>query len=462
MKVKENNILRRGGPVVRPNTAEYTCRENRALGGPLARPYALRLIVLTLVLLAVLGLPKAQAQQDYPYTTDQFPFIQYELNHILYPGGQDALDALFNKMDKAIFEGKGQVNVVHIGGSHIQADMWSDRMRQRLQTFYPGTRGARGLLFPFKMARTNNPYNYLPEYTGNWEACRNVQRKRNCKLGLTGIKVTTYDTLASIKISFRGDDYPQYEFNRVRVFHDLDSTSFSASIANPGVNVQAFVDPVLGFTEYRLDRFVTQLELKIEKTAAPQKQFSLYGISMENDDPGFVYHAIGVNGAATKSYLRCRMFAQHMQAVKPDLVVFSIGINDAHVPSADFSSSRYERNYDTLVSWVRKANPDCAILFTTNNDSYYKRRYPNRNAEKVRRVMKKLGQKHNAVVWDMYGIMGGLGSVKKWIRAGLANPDRIHMLKPGYVLLADLMFNALMQEYDKHLKAQYRTEMQNR
>lgn len=413
-------------------------------------------------LLSVLVAANVVAQADYPYLVDQHDFIRYDLNHLQFPGGEDALDPLYAKMDRLLFEGKGQINVVHIGGSHIQADMWSDRMRQRLQTFFPGVRGARGLLFPFKMAKTNNPYNYFPEWTGKWEACKNIHRNADCTLGLTGMSVTTRDSLATLRISFRGDGYPQYECKRVRVFHDMGPESFSLRIATPGVNAQVRTNEALGYTEFLLDKHVNAIDLEFFKTDVVQTHFTLYGLSLDNDDPGFVYTAIGVNGAATPSYRRCKLFPQHMEAVRPDLIIFSVGINDAHCTTSEFDADYYARNYDTLVDWVRRANPDAAILFTTNNDSYYKRKYPNRNAEKVREVMLSLAQRHRAVVWDMYGVMGGLGSIRTWVQAGLANKDKIHMLKPGYVLLADLMFNALMEPYDAHLRSLHQTDAQHR
>lgn len=396
-------------------------------------------------------------QSDFPYSVEQHSFVKYDLNHLQMPGSSSAYEPLFKKMDRCIFEGKGQVNVVHIGGSHIQADMWSDRMRQRLQTFFPGVQSGRGLIFPFKMAKTNNPWNYVPEWTGQWEACRNVQRKKNCTLGLTGISVTTRDTFTTLKISYRGDNYPRYECNRLRVFHEQGSDTYNVHPALPDTKYRISTNQELGFTEFLLDTLLTEVLLVIEKTDPLQNHFTLYGLALDNEDPGFVYHAIGVNGAATSSYLRCRLFADHMKAVRPDLVVFSIGINDANTTTADFDGRRYERNYDSLVAMVRAANPDAAIMFTTNNDSYYRRRYANKNAYKVRDIMLKLAQKHNGAVWDMFGVMGGLGSIKTWIRAGLANSDRIHLLKPGYVLMADLMFNALMEPYDAHLQQLHRS-----
>jgi len=331
--------------------------------------------------------------------------------------------------------------------------MWSDRMRQRLQHFFPGTEATRGLIFPFVMARTNNPYNYQTEYSGNWESCRNVQWNRTCDLGLTGVSVTTRDSLCRIKISFRGAGYPQYESNRVRVFHDMDSTSYDVRVTNAGVSSKADARRDLGYTQFGLGIFQTFVELEIRKTAPWQNHFTLFGISLESDDPGFVYHAMGVNGAATKSYLHCNLLEQHMRAIHPDIVIFSVGINDAN--TTDFDSHLFERNYDSLVARVNRAAPEAAILFTTNNDTYYQKKYPNKNAEKVRTSMLKLGKKHNAVVWDLFEVMGGLGSIKDWIEAGLANSDKIHLLKPGYELVADLMFGALMQSYELHLRMLY-------
>jgi lysophospholipase L1-like esterase len=306
------------------------------------------------------------------------------------------------------------------------------------------------LVFPFNIAHTNNPYNYHTEYTGTWESCKAVQRNRTCTLGLTGISATTRDSLCRIKVYFRGAGYPQYEFDRVRVFHDTDSSSYSVRLVNRGVRAAESLDRNSGSTLFRMGSVQTFVELEIRKTAPCQDHFTLHGISMESDDPGIVYTAVGVNGAATGSYLRCRLFEPHLRALAPSLVIFSIGINDANTP--EFDAHLFERNYDSLIARVRRAVPDACVMLTTNNDSYYQKKYPNRNAEKVRASMLRIARKHHAVVWDLFEVMGGLGSIQSWVAAGLANPDKIHLLRPGYELVADLMFNAFMQDYDAHLR----------
>ena len=189
------------------------------------------------------------------------------------------------------------------------------------------------------------------------------------------------------------------------------------------------------------------------RTDSTQKHFTLYGILLETDDPGFVYHAIGVNGASTSSYLRCQRFSEDLALLRPDLVVFSIGINDAH--DTEFDAQRFKENYRQLIDNARKADPDVAVLLTTNTDSYLKRRTPNPNASRVRDVMRELSAEKGCAVWDTFGVMGGLGSIARWQDAGMAQRDRIHLTRAGYTVLGDLLFSALMTNYGDHVRATY-------
>ena len=81
----------------------------------------------------------------------------------------------------------------------------------------------------------------------------------------------------------------------------------------------------INFTEFSLSKYQDTIEFSITKLDTLQKEFALYGLLLETDDPGICYHSIGVNGASVPSYLRCDMFSQHLTQVIPDLVIFSIG-----------------------------------------------------------------------------------------------------------------------------------------
>lgn len=405
----------------------------------------------TSAIIGILLLPLPALAQPDPLRVSAPPFVDKDANHIVHRGDSSGFSTWHTKLDRLLLEGEGQVNVVHIGGSHIQADMWSMQVRHRLQHVVPGVRAGRGFIFPFTMAKSNNPYWYLPEPTGTWTAVRNVTVADTSTLGLSGISATTLDTLTELKVSFRGDVYPGYEFNRIQVLHGTDSSfAVEAWDTDSTVHIERQLNARDGITSFQYDRYMDTLRIRFRRTDTLQTRFTLHGIILESDDPGFMYHAIGVNGASTKSYLRCQRFVDHLALLKPDLVVFSVGVNDAH--DSEFDPRRFKRNYTDLIARVRQAKPDAAILLTTNTDSYYRRRVANRNALKVRDAMLELSAEQGVAVWDMFTVMGGLGSIAQWQQAGLAQKDRIHFNRQGYMLLADLQVAALMEAYGEHLK----------
>src|SRR5690606_8153765 len=142
----------------------------------------------------------------------------------------------------------------------------------RFQTVAPGVRAGRGFIFPFNMAKSNNPWWYNPEYTGSWTGLRNVVRTDSSTLGAAGISVTTRDTLSTIKVSFRGDAYPGYAFNSARVLHHMDSSyAVTAWDIDPTVRIARRVDTLGGYTEFTYDRYMDTLRLRIERTDSTQR-----------------------------------------------------------------------------------------------------------------------------------------------------------------------------------------------
>lgn len=363
-------------------------------------------------------------------------------NRIRLPGDSVAYRNLFQKMDSLVRFGRGQVNIVHIGGSHVQADIYSHRIRERLRTYYPGFEGARGFLFPYAVAGTNNPSNFKVEYGGRWSTCRNVSAQP-CILGLAGISITTQDTSAWIRIVPARESPGSYGFNRVRLFHLVDSAAMEVRLGTSGLVSSIRVQPDLGYTEYRIDKMQDTLVFYVSRRHETQTTFTLFGVQFLNDNPGILYHSIGVNGAATSSYLRCTLLETHLRALQPDLVILSVGVNDAHGPQ--YSKEKFKDNYRALLSRVREASPKAAILFITNNDTYLRRRYPNENHKSVREVMMELAKETGGAVWDLYTLMGGTGSMKSWHEQGLAQSDLIHFSREGYNLIGDKLFEAFLR-----------------
>ena len=289
-------------------------------------------------------MPEYFYAQQVKIAEKSYGFIHEDKNQVDFPGDSSRFINLFGKLGKLVKEGEGQINIVHIGGSHIQADMYTHVVRRQMQLNFPGYSGGRGLVFPFKTAGTNNPFNYSVKTRGDWTSCRNIETSANCTLGISGIVVTTTDTNAVITFDFSKESSLD-EFNRIRVFCSDGPGSFVPVVK--GDEWVANRDSLSGYIEFQSESYQTSLQLAVQKTDTFQYYFSLYGIEVYTDDPGILYHAIGVNGASIPSYLRCSLFTSQLSVINPDLVILSIGTNDAN--TRYFDPGKYYSDYDSLI-----------------------------------------------------------------------------------------------------------------
>jgi lysophospholipase L1-like esterase len=409
-----------------------------------------RFVCYFLYALSITGIRVFPQQEYYPFETSHYRFIDYDKNRFSLFQDSSAFAAFYQKFDSLLQYGTGQLRIVHIGGSHIQADIYTHRIRQRFNEFEPGIIGSRGFIFPYRVAQTNNPSNFRVEYSGSWTFCKNTQRDAVCELGLAGYSVSTSDTQSTLKIFLNQDSTIHFEYNRLKVFHPFTLKDCQISVL-PSEYCRAQIrNQKLGYTEYFFTSFLDSIELVACQKDTLQHQFELLGLSFESDDPGIIYDAVGVNGARLESYLRCGLFENHLEALKPDLIVISIGTNDGN--TRRFNSELYRSEYIELLTHIKKSVPGAAILLTVPNDSYLFKRYVNRNTEKMMDIIVDLARNNNLAVWDFYSIMGGLNSADAWYDASLMNPDHIHFNKQGYVLKGDLFFAAFLNTWEEFLK----------
>ena len=396
----------------------------------------------TILLLLLAFAASLQAQTTYP-------FIKYKENRLQYADRSENLAKFFARWSRLEATGQGNVNIVHIGGSHVQAGTMSNAIRQRLMHDHPRLVAGRGMLFPYSAAaRCNNPADYRVRCPQKVALTRNIYKEYPHPLGLCGISITASDSLTEVGILLR-DSTVDYATSRIIVLGH----------SGQGVVPQLLIDGRTVYPSYvdrRTDRHVFNIihpvdSFVVQLPCRAGEQFTLTGIYLDNLKPGFSFHSIGVNGASVPDYLRCQHFTRDLRLLRPDMVIFGLGINDAS--KSDFDTAQFRLHYLALVDSVRRVNPDCALVFITNNDSFTKlrrRKYRvNANGPLARDVFHRVAREVGGVVWDQFQLMGGLKSMEKWQRAKLAQSDRVHFTRAGYQLLGDLFYDALLDAYKK-------------
>lgn len=423
--------------------------------------------------------------QELPEVADE------EFSHLIFPGREDGFLAFYAKLNAVRNPYSSKVNnatagvlypyrvfpeanILHIGGSHVQAGELSNTIRMH---FEPS--GDRGLLFPFRAVKTNGSQHYRFDYTGMWKSVRNVVAHPEVELGLSGIAAITSDESASITLRLR--DAGKWDFQQLYILGESsDPSVIPYIITQKGDTVWAdtimsHIADIDGIWAYQLaepDSVVTLQMTGLNRTVGEKQQLKTYfplqdehyfvlrGFLPTSNRRGITYTEAGVNGASLESWARCtEHFDQELSLLPPDLAIFGIGINDAHVPVSDFNPEDFKMRYRTLVSRILEINPDCCFLWITNNDSAMRHgrgrraRYtPNKNGERVRQAMLELAEEYNGAVIDVFSLMGGLGSADKWIKAGFMQRDHIHFTRDGYQVIGHIIYNAIAEDYVKYYK----------
>lgn len=412
-----------------------------------------RTISLFLLLLATLGISfNLDAQNErVPYSSYQYSYIQYDSCYLEHYGKDLNLKKFYQKLDKLCFEGEGQISIMHLGASHIQAGVWSWEMRSNFESLCPGMEGAPGMVFPFSIAETNHPFYYRSTSKGNWEISKVTDKEPQYAMGLAGITAVTTDTVAEISIFFNPVAKIQnHKFNKISVFHNILDTSYSLTALPAEFLDTCIVNEITGASEFYFTKDIDSVNLLIQKRDTTTSAFYFYGAYLQNSEPGINYAGIGINGAATHSYLKAELFPKHLLAVKPDLVILSIGVNDA--AGQAFAEERYVANYRKVIDIILTVNPDCAIILTTNNDFYQYRGGVNQHFGEIYSGMKSLATTYGGSVWNMYRVMGGYKSINYWKNDNLAANDRIHFTRDGYRIIAGLLFDAIIKDYENYLR----------
>lgn len=396
--------------------------------------------------------------------------VDYDKNRIIFPEEKDKMTDFYRKLDTLALFGNKRINIVHIGGSHVQADIFSNRIRQNMSKILPDIAAQRGFIFPFSAAKTNNPQNYTVSYTGKWEKRQNSLPPFTENIGIAGYSISTNCKDASVSFNLNSDS-TEWQYNRLILLAAISDPTWQPLLV-VGTDTVAALQIEEGYV-FNLNNLVdsgtiiirqrTDLGLmsndslpllcnryKVED-CGNKEFFTIFGLLPENDFYGITYHALGVNGASLKSWLKCGNFAKEIKLLKPDMVILGVGINDANIPYGSFKPETFKREYQQLLQMIYNVSPDCAVIFITNNDSVLRKgKYSygiNRNGALVRRAMTELAAEENGGVWDLYSIMGEAGSIAVWEENGLAKKDRVHFTFPGYELLGDLFFNALIYDW---------------
>ena len=368
----------------------------------------------------------------------QYPFVRAIFNRV--QNGSD-LDHFYEKLYRLKTTGSGTVSIVHIGDSHIQADFLSGVVRAGLQEYF-GDAG-RGLVFPYQLAKSNAPQDISSSSNTIWQYNRVAHPEIPISPGISGYSIKTNSSGASINLSLRSGFSP---FRRLKFFID-SSNAWIVQVDSSAApyEIKREEGDTSVYHEIELDQNAFGFSLS-SLPSDEAKEF--YGVSLENSQPGILYHMIGVNGARYDQYNDASLFWKQLPGLKADLFVVSLGTNEAQ----GVITSNFTKELADFIERLKKASPGASILITTAPDSYRRRRF-NPSLRDLNTSILNYCNKNYIPLWDLYRITNGYGSAVSWARRGLMSRDRVHFTAEGYRLQGNLLLIALAKGYNSYVNS---------
>lgn len=340
--------------------------------------------------------------------------------------------------------GRGPVRVLQYGDSHTAAHYWTSTLRTEFQAHFGD--GGSGFIHAGKPWQGYRRFDVSSGASAGWKS-----------EGLVG------------KASLRGDEFQglggvSVHATRAGEWISLEATCSTLEIQylqqpgggsfrlydNDELVAEHSTSGDLGPGIMQVDTFEGVHQFKI--VTASSSPVKLYGWVTEKP-VGVTYEPLGISGAnaSINSRWNSELFQHFLARRDPALIVVAYGTNEAGQTA--WTYEKYYEEFDGFLKKVRAAAPAASLLVVGPPDRmWYQRRRgwkPAPRMEVIMRAQRDAARVNRAAYWDTQARMGGEGSMRDWVQAGLAARDYVHFSAEGYRRLGDVLYQDLMVQYNE-------------
>jgi len=161
---------------------------------------------------------------------------------------QALLSPVFQKLYNLEKNKKDKVNIVHIGDSHIQANFFTNAIRESFQSRFGN--GGWGFTFPYSLVRTNGPRYVKYACNATWQSLLNVSPIADVGVGLSGIAL--YTSADDFVLQLSTDD--GCGFSNIKIIYPTKEPQYrmSATAEPLAVTATGSVSSSTGFRYHRV------------------------------------------------------------------------------------------------------------------------------------------------------------------------------------------------------------------
>lgn len=390
-------------------------------------------------------LGKAQLSYEETYgvkfpaeTTDDYKGYQY-------------LIPFYEKLMQLEKTGEGNVRIAYFGDSMTDGDMIVKDLRAKLQARFGGE-GVGFVNITSESAPSRSTLTHM--FSDNWKTQSYLKVKHPARpFGVNGhVFFAKHDTV--------NPAWVQYAAKNVSHLTSLNSpTLFYGRSGNSNAQVRLVVGKDTIVKKLTATGLLNTVKLGdayrgFKASFIKADTIPFYGFNFDNGKGVHVdnFSNRGNSGLAIGNFNTPLMKA-FQEKLGYDLIVLHYGTNVLNYGTRDYTW--YEKRMARVVAHLRECFPGTAILIISTADKSTKYGTEMKTDSAVvplTRAQKRFAEKSGAGYVNLYTLMGGNGSMVKWVEEepARANKDYTHFNFRGSKQIGDLIYNQLNNGYEKY------------
>lgn len=376
-----------------------------------------------------------------------FDYFENDPARFYFPGDSITLfDSLFYAFENA---GEVPMRIIHYGDSQIEIDRVTAALRAALQNRF----GGRG---PGAQMVGHQLYNYSVTQASTRELPRRMAYgPASARAGHNGYgplaQMTRLDSSVTVSYSPRRDNRnPSATYNRLTVMAGNIRGKLRLTVGDETriVTPDSMCGKKIAFVEFALPDSSTSCRLTLSGGA------DIYGALLDGTT-GVSVDNVPMRGCSGTIFTRVNPdhFREYFSKTNTRLIILQYGGNTVPYMNTNKQISDYGKNIEKQIKYLRTLAPDAYFLFIGPSDMSTRIQGKMQTYPKLPELVDTLrtySNKAGAVFWDMYGAMGGRGSMARWATSQppLAGSDHVHFTKLGADCMGDMLTKSLLLYYE--------------
>ena len=361
--------------------------------------------------------------------------------------GYQYLIPFFEKLYQLETNKKGKARIAYFGDSMTDGDMIVQDVRTQFQTVY----GGEGVGFVnITSESASSRGSILHEFSPNWKAQSYLRTKSPLRsFGVNGSVFFAKDTVNTTWV--------KYKAGRNRFSSILNNpTLFYGSSKNKKAMLRQVIGKDTVYKKLTPNAILNTTQIgtslkNVKVNFINADSIPFYGFNFDNGKGIHVdnFSSRGNSGLPLGSF-NIDLMNAFQQKLGYDLIILQFGTNVLNYDSLNYSW--YERKMTSVVNHVKQCFPGAAILIITTADKSTKYDMQMKSDSAVAPLIiaqKRYAVKSEAGLVNLYTLMGGDGSMVKWVEnvPAKANKDYTHFNYRGAKEIAQLIYKQIDTGY---------------